>query len=93
MTLKQLQNFIEKEHKRLIERYGILEDAQKRTLARTVKLMEEVGELCNEILSFNIMHRKEKMRKKNKEKLGGFLAAALRRQGFDGQAGGEICSL
>lgn len=60
MKLEDLKKFIQKEHQRLIKSYGSLEDKQKRTLARTVKLMEEIGELCDEVLAFNTLQRKEK---------------------------------
>ena len=55
MKFEDLKKFIKKEHQRLINSYGQIEDSQKRTLARTVKLMEEMGELCDEVLAFNTL--------------------------------------
>lgn len=49
MELKELQLFIKKESERLSLRYKN-ETEKERILARTVKLNEEVGELCQEIL-------------------------------------------
>ena len=43
--------------------YGGYTDQEKRILARTVKLSEELGELCNAVLAFNSMQRKEKLDK------------------------------
>ena len=77
MTLKELQNFIKKEHERMVKRSKKSEGQEKRTLFRTIKLMEEIGELCEEILGFNATQRKEKIRKKNKEKLSEELADVL----------------
>lgn len=64
MTLDDLLNFIEEEDIRLKKRYGNYSDQTKRILARTVKLSEEVGELCSEILAYNAFQRKEKLLKK-----------------------------
>ena len=38
-------------------------------MARTVKLTEELGELCNEVLAFNGDQRKEKLDKYDKNNL------------------------
>jgi NTP pyrophosphatase (non-canonical NTP hydrolase) len=61
MQLKELLEFIDLEDKRLIKYYGGYTDQEKRTLARTVKLSEELGELCEEVLTFNALQRKEKL--------------------------------
>lgn len=45
------------------ERFGNYPDEEKRILARTVKLMEEMGELCDEILAYNSIQRKDKLDK------------------------------
>lgn len=63
MQLKNLRKFIRKEDKRLRKQYGNYKDDEKRILARTVKLMEELGELSNEVLSYNSMQRKDKLDK------------------------------
>lgn len=62
MEFKELLEFINLENERLIERFGKKSATQQeRILARTVKLTEELGELCNEVLSFNGDQRKEKL--------------------------------
>ena len=61
MNLKDLLKFIETEDKRLKKYYGGYTDREKRILARTVKLSEELGELCSAVLAFNSMQRKEKL--------------------------------
>ena len=55
MQLKDLKKFIKKEDQRLRKYYGGYKDEEKRILARTVKLTEELGELCDEVLSYNLM--------------------------------------
>ena len=61
MQLKDLKKFITKEDHRLRESYGGYKDEEKRILARTVKLTEELGELCDEVLSYNSLQRKDKL--------------------------------
>jgi len=53
------------------------ETKDKRTLFRTIKLMEEMGELCEEVLGFSCTQRKEKMRERDEEKLEEELADVL----------------
>ncbi len=61
MNFKKLLKFIEQEDKRLITYYGGALDNKKRILARTVKLTEELGELCNEVLFSLSLQRKGKV--------------------------------
>lgn len=61
MELKELLKFIEIEDERLKKYYGGYSDQEKRILARTVKLTEELGELCDEVLAFNSLQRKQKL--------------------------------
>jgi NTP pyrophosphatase (non-canonical NTP hydrolase) len=61
MELKELLEFIEIEDGRLQKYYNSYDDKEKRILTRTVKLAEEVGELCEEVLAFNSLLRKEKL--------------------------------
>lgn len=68
MKIKDLEKFIKKEDKRLRKKFPN-EDNGKRILARMVKITEEVGELADEILSYNSMQRKEKLDKYSKEEL------------------------
>ena len=69
MELKELLKFIEIEDERLEKYYGGYSDQEKRILARTVKLTEELGELSNEVLSHNSMQRKQKLDNRDKENL------------------------
>ncbi len=68
MDIKKLFDFIEEEDRRLRDHYKG-EDGQKRILGRTVKLMEELGELCDDVLSFSSMQRKEKLDRHDKENI------------------------
>jgi NTP pyrophosphatase (non-canonical NTP hydrolase) len=69
MTLKELDKFIKAEDVRLRTMHGNYEDEEKRLLARTVKLSEEVGELSEKILSHCSFQRKEKLETLSKEKI------------------------
>lgn len=69
MELKDLLKFIEIEDERLKKYYGGYDDHEKRILARTVKLIEELGELCNEVLARESLQRKQKLDNHNKENL------------------------
>jgi len=68
MNFEELLQFIESEDKNIRENYGS-PTKQEEILARTVKLGEEYGELCDEILSANNDQRKEKLEKKDKDNL------------------------
>ncbi len=61
MEWNELLKFIETENSRLNEYYGNQIDSEKRVLARTVKLSEEVGELCEEVLAYCSLQRKQKL--------------------------------
>jgi len=69
MQLKNLQKFVSKEDRRLRKYFGGYKDEEKRILARTVKLTEELGELCDEVLSYNSLQRKEKLDNHDKNSL------------------------
>jgi NTP pyrophosphatase (non-canonical NTP hydrolase) len=62
MTLDELIQFINEEDKRLCKHYGNPRK-EKRVLSRAVKLMEENGELANEILASLSDQRKSKLKK------------------------------
>ncbi|MFH0889715.1 MAG: MazG nucleotide pyrophosphohydrolase domain-containing protein [Candidatus Aenigmatarchaeota archaeon] len=73
MELKKLLDFIETEDRRLIESFGdrvAYDNREKRILARTVKLTEELGELCDEILAQQSLQRKEKLDSVERKNLG-----------------------
>jgi len=69
MDFDQLLEFIDREDQRLRDRYGNYPDEEKRILARTVKLGEEFGELCEEVLAHASFQRDEKLAKKDQENL------------------------
>ena len=77
MSLQELLEFIKIEDERLVRMYGGYPDMEKRTLARTVKLTEELGELCNEVLSSNSLQRKDKLDGYNKNNLSEEFADVL----------------
>lgn len=68
MDFKNLQQFIDLENDRLMSRFGSNTQTE-RVLARTVKLTEELGELCNEILAFHGDQRQEKLDALEKDNL------------------------
>ncbi|MBI2459286.1 MAG: hypothetical protein HYV53_01900 [Parcubacteria group bacterium] len=68
MQFKDLLKFIEIEDERLKKYYGY-DDQAKRILARTVKLTEELGELCDEVLAYNSLQRKQKLDNHDKKNL------------------------
>ena len=70
MEFTELLKFIDLEDQRLKNYYGNYIDEEKRILARTVKLTEELGELCNEVLAANSLQRKQKLDKTDKNNLG-----------------------
>ncbi len=69
MEFKDLIKFIKAEDERLKKYYGSYSDQEKRILVRTVKLSEELGELCEKILLYMSMQRKDKLIRHNKDKL------------------------
>ena len=77
MDLKELLKFIATEDGRLKKYYGSYPDQEKRILARTVKVSEELGELCNEILAFNALQRKDKLENYDGENLSEEFADVL----------------
>lgn len=60
MDFEELLRFINKEDKRIREMFGNYSDEDKRVLARTVKLTEEVGELSSTVLGSMKMQRPSK---------------------------------
>jgi NTP pyrophosphatase (non-canonical NTP hydrolase) len=70
MTLQELLAFTALEESRLQDRYDrSADDAEKRAYGCAVKLMEEIGELSNEVLAFHGKQRQEKMVDHNAEDL------------------------
>lgn len=63
MEMDELLAFVEEEDKRLSAHYGKSQeiDEVKRWLGRSVKLTEEVGELCGAVLSHASLQRTKKL--------------------------------
>ena len=78
MEFNDLKKFIKIEDKRLRGRFGNYKDEEKRILARTVKLGEEFGELCDEVLGYNSFQRQEKLDNRDAENLGEEFVARMR---------------
>jgi len=68
MEMNELLSFIKAEDERLRKYYGY-PDEEKRILARTVKVAEEFGELCNEVLATSSLQRKQKLENHKREEL------------------------
>ena len=61
MNLKSLQEKIKLLNIRTAPHYKLYSQEEKEILTKTVKLNEEVGELCNDILSILKLQRKSKL--------------------------------
>lgn len=66
MNLKSLQEKVKVLNEQTKPHYKLYSPAEKEILTKTVKLNEEVGELCNDILSVLKLQRKAKLDKFNK---------------------------
>ena len=71
MFSKELLEFIDKVDLKLSEKYTSDFDKDKIVLLQMMKVNEEIGELCDEILALNGCQREEKLVKHNKETLEG----------------------
>lgn len=69
MNLKALQEKIQLLNEQTKPHYKLYTPAEKEILTKTVKLNEEVGELCNDILSVLKLQRKSKLDKFNKSNM------------------------
>jgi NTP pyrophosphatase (non-canonical NTP hydrolase) len=76
--MKELNKFIKKEDQRLRKYYGNYKDEEKRILVRSVKLTEELGELCDEVLNYSSLQRMEKLNNNDASNLPEEFAALLR---------------
>ncbi len=66
MNLKTLQEKIKEQNIRTRPHFKLYSQQEKEILTKTVKLNEEVGELCNDILSILRLQRKAKLEKFDK---------------------------
>jgi NTP pyrophosphatase (non-canonical NTP hydrolase) len=69
MISKDLTEFISAESQRLNSNYYADYDGEKRVFSATVKMVEEVGELCDAVLKSHKVQRAEKMEGFDKSKL------------------------
>ena len=65
MEFETIKKFAEEQHEKLRKMYNY-DDPRKMNLPFTVKLMEELGELCDEVLAHSGLQRKEKLDKMDK---------------------------
>jgi NTP pyrophosphatase (non-canonical NTP hydrolase) len=66
MNLKSLQEIIKLQNDKTKPHFKLYSQQEKEILTKTVKLNEEVGELCNDILSILRLQRKAKLDKFDK---------------------------
>ncbi len=66
MQLKNLQERVRVNTAKTTPKYKLYSQQEKEILTRTVKLNEEVGELCNDILSVLKLQRRSKLEKFDK---------------------------
>lgn len=66
MNIKNLQEEVNKLNEKTRPHYKLYSQAEKEILTKTIKLNEEVGELCNDILSVLKLQRKSKLDKFDK---------------------------
>lgn len=66
MNLKSLQERIKVLNQKSRPHYKLYTQTEKEILTKTIKLNEEVGELCNDILSILKLQRKSKLEKFDK---------------------------
>ena len=69
VNLKTLQEKIKLLNEKTKPHYKLYSQTEKEILTKTVKLNEEVGELCNDILSILKLQRKAKLQKFDKRNI------------------------
>ena len=69
MNLKNLQEKIKVLNQKTKPNYKLYSQTEKEILTKTVKLNEEVGELCNDILSILKLQRRAKLQKFDKRNM------------------------
>lgn len=73
----ELQDWIRQQSRKLEIRFGGTQTDKEKLYARTIKLNEEVGELCEEILAHNKDQREEKLQNKSNDDLAYEIADVL----------------
>lgn len=69
MNLKSLQEKIKILNEKTRPKYKLYSPTEREILTKTVKLNEEVGELCNDILSILRLQRRAKLEKFDKRNI------------------------
>ncbi len=69
MNLKNLQEKVKINLQNTKPKYHLYTNEEKEILTRTVKLNEEVGELCNDILAILRLQRRSKLEKFDKRNM------------------------
>lgn len=69
MNIKNLQEKIKVLNQKTRPHYKLYSQTEKEILTKTVKLNEEVGELCNDVLSILQLQRKAKLEKFDKRNI------------------------
>lgn len=69
MNLQSLQEKIKELNERMRPHYKLYTQTEKEILTKTVKLNEEVGELCNDILAVLRLQRRAKLEKFDKRNI------------------------
>ena len=77
MELNELMKFIKKYAKHQKKMFGESKDPEKLILSSTVKIAEELGELCDQVLSYNSRQRKEKLENFSEDSLSEEFADVL----------------
>lgn len=77
MISDNLANWIKSQSKKLEISFGKGQTQREKLYARTIKLNEEVGELCEEILAHNNDQRKDKLENKSKNNIAHEIADVL----------------
>ena len=67
MNIKNLQTIVRELDDKRKPKYRLYTPAEKEILTKTIKLNEEVGELCNDVLSVLKLQRKSKLEKFEKK--------------------------
>lgn len=69
MNLKNLQEKVKFLNEKTSSKFKLYSQQEKEILTKTVKLNEEVGELCNDILSILKLQRRSKLEKFDKRNM------------------------
>ncbi len=77
MTFEELSDFINEYGRKLEQKFGKYDDREKLVLSSTVKLTEELGELCDQVLAHNLRQREAKLAGQTAEDLPAEVADVL----------------